>query len=65
MANSARSKADRFFKASQKTDKQFLKEKERIQQERLAHLEKLRAQRLAKEAADREDVAANDPAKGK
>lgn len=52
MSNSAKSRAEAQFTASQKKDKQVLKERERAEQERSERTARLRAIRLAKEAED-------------
>ncbi len=53
MSKSVKSRAEEFFAATQKKDKQVLKEKEKARQESAQHVAGLRALRLAKEAAEK------------
>lgn len=55
MRNSARSRAEELFTATQKKDKRVLKEKEKAERDIAERTAKLRALRLAKEAADKEN----------
>ncbi len=55
MLQSAKSRAEEKFAATQKKVEQALKEKETAWQQRMEHTARLRALRLAKEAADKED----------
>ena len=53
MLQSAKSRAEEQFAATQKKDRLVLKEKENVRLERAEHVASLRALRLAKEASDK------------
>ncbi len=54
MVKSAKSRAEKYFTASERVDKQFLIEKAKAEQARADHTARLRNLRLAKEAAEKD-----------